>query len=346
MKWLGLVLPLVLALLFAADGNARQRLRDRIESFPTPRAEVPAGWPAPRYDFTGNPVTASGFELGRRLFYDPRLSRDGSISCASCHQQFAAFAHLDHRVSHGLHGANGTRNAPALFNLAWQPELMWDGAIRNLELQPLAPLANPVEMGETMDGVLAKLRADAGYRRRFEAAFGPGEIDSRRVLLALTQFIGMLRSADSRYDAALRGGPALTEQENAGLALFRERCASCHREPLFTDFSYRGNGLDTDSADAGRAVISGSAADRGRFKVPSLRNVGVSSPYMHDGRFDTLQQVLRHYAAGIRDSAALDPALRGGLKLDAAQQQALVAFLESLSDTAFLDDARYAEPAP
>ncbi|PPE73385.1 cytochrome-c peroxidase [Solimonas fluminis] len=335
------LLPLLLVLLLAANGVLRQRLADFVESFPTPRAAVPAGWPAPQYDFSGNPVTASGFELGRRLFHDPRLSLDGSISCASCHQQFAAFAHLDHRVSHGLHGANGTRNAPALFNLAWQPALMWDGAIHNLELQPLAPLANPVEMGETLEGVLVKLRADAGYRRRFEAAFGPGEIDSRRVLLALTQFIGTLRSADSRYD---RG--ELSAREREGLALFRRHCATCHREPLFTDYSYRGNGLDADSADAGRGAISGKAAERGRFKVPSLRNVAVTAPYMHDGRFDTLSQVLRHYASGIRDSAALDPALRGGLALGPEQQQALVAFLETLTDEAFLQDARYAEPLP
>lgn len=340
MKWLLLVLAL-LVLPFAASGVLRQRLADRLESFPTPQPKVPAGWPAPRYDFSGNPVTASGFELGRRLFHDPRLSRDGSISCASCHQQFAAFAHLDHRVSHGLNGANGTRNAPALFNLAWQPELMWDGAIHNLELQPLGPLGNPVEMGETLDGVLTKLRADAGYRRRFEAAFGPGEIDSRRMLLALAQFVGTLRSADSRYD---RGD--LGTQEREGLALFRQHCAACHREPLFTDSSYRGNGLDAVSADLGRLKISGKPEDRARFKVPSLRNVAVSGPYMHDGRFDTLAQVLRHYASGIQDSPALDPALRGGLSLTPAQQEALVAFLGTLTDDAFLQDARFAEPAP
>ncbi len=336
-----ILLPLIVVLLLAANGVLRQRLADIIESFPTPRHAVPAGWPAPQYDFSANPVTASGFELGRRLFHDPRLSRDGSISCASCHQQFAAFAHLDHRVSHGLNGANGTRNAPPLFNLAWQPELMWDGAIHNLELQPLAPLGNPVEMGETLEGVLPKLQADAEYRRRFEAAFGPGEIDSRRMLLALTQFVGTLRSADSRYDR-----DELSSQEREGLALFRQHCASCHREPLFTDYSYRGNGLDADSADLGRSVISGKAEDRGRFKVPSLRNVAVSAPYMHDGRFDTLAQVLRHYASGIQDSAALDPALRGGLVLSAEQQQALVAFLESLTDEAFLQDERYSEPLP
>jgi cytochrome c peroxidase len=336
-----ILLPLLLVLLLAASGVLRQRLLDVVESFPTPKAAVPTGWPAPQYDFSGNPVTASGFELGRRLFHDPRLSLDGSISCASCHQQFAAFAHLDHRVSHGLHGANGTRNAPPLFNLAWQPELMWDGAIHNLELQPLAPLANPVEMGETMAGVLVKLRADRDYRRRFEAAFGPGEIDSRRLLLALTQFVGTLRSSDSRYD---RG--ELSPQEQKGLALFRQHCASCHREPLFTDYSYRGNGLDAESADPGRGAISGKAGERGRFKVPSLRNVAVSAPYMHDGRFDTLAQVLRHYASGIHDSAALDPALRGGLALNSHQQQSLLAFLGALTDESFLQDTRFSEPTP
>ena len=309
----------------------------------TPQFEVPRGWPAPRYDFSGNPVTPAGFALGRRLFYDPILSRDGSIACGSCHQQFAAFAHLDHRVSHGIGGVNGKRNTPGLFNLAWQPELMWDGSVHHLELQPVAPMSNPVEMGSSLALAVDKLRRDARYPGLFARAFGSPGIDTQRLLRALTQFTGTLVSADSRYDRYVQGRDAFTMRERAGLDLFRQHCASCHREPLFSDFSYRNNGLDAAPHDAGRAVISGRAEDQGRFRVPSLRNVALTAPYMHDGRYDSLRQVLDHYAGGIQPSPTLDPALADGVPLSASQREALLAFLDTLSDETFIHDRRFAE---
>jgi cytochrome c peroxidase len=309
----------------------------------TPRPYVPAGWPAPRYDFAGNPVTPAGFALGRRLFYDPILSRDGSVACGSCHQQFAAFAHLDHRVSHGIGGQNGKRNAPGLFNLAWQPELMWDGSAHHLETQPVAPISNPVEMGSSLELAVDKLRRDPRYPALFEQAFGSPGIDSQRLLRALAQFTGTLVSADSRYDRHARGELAFTAQEQAGLALFRQRCADCHREPLFSDFSYRNNGLDAAPADAGRAVISGRAEDQGRFRVPSLRNVALTAPYMHDGRYDSLEQVLDHYGGGIQASPTLDPLLAGAAPFSAGQRAALLAFLDTLTDEHFVHDPRFAE---
>ncbi len=310
----------------------------------TPQLHVPRGWPAPRYDFALNPVTAAGFALGRRLFYDPLLSRDGSVSCGSCHQQFAAFANFDHAVSHGVGNANGRRNAPGLFNLAWQPELMWDGAARHLELQPIAPISNPVEMGETLAQVVEKLRRHRDYPRLFAAAFGSPEIDSRRLLRALAQFTGTLISDDSRYDRFIGGdAQALSALEQRGLAVFRSHCAACHAEPLFTDASYRNNGLDTEMRDGGRATATGRAEDRGRFKVPSLRNVALTAPYMHDGRYETLEQVLDHYTKDIRPSPTLDPRLAGGLPLDAAQREALLKFLRALTDERFVHDPRFAE---
>lgn len=323
--------------------DAWPRLQAAIEARSTPQLRVPAGWPAPHYDFSGNPVTAAGFALGRELFHDPQLSRDGSVSCSSCHQQFAAFAHFDHRVSHGIGGVNGSRNAPALFNLAWQPDFMWDGAVHHLELQPIAPITNPLEMGESLDGVIAKLRADPAYPPRFAAAFGPGDIDSQRVLLALTQFVGTLVSSRSRYDDEQVGKPALSEQERKGLVVFRAHCASCHSEPLLTDHSYRNNGLDAVISDAGRGAISNRAEDRGRFRVPSLRNVALTAPYMHDGRFDTLAQVLDHYAGGIQVSATLDPQLQQGIQLSPDERAALLQFLDALTDPHFLNDRRFAE---
>lgn len=333
-----------LGLLLAWQARAVARFEDWLRAQRTPRLEVPRGWPAPRYDFAANPVTRAGFALGRALFYDPQLSRDGSIACANCHQQFAAFAHYDHRVSHGIGGQDGTRNAPALFNLAWQPDFMWDGAVHALELQPLAPIANPVEMGSGLAEVVARLQADPGYPPRFAAAFGSPGIDGQRVLRALTQFVGTIESTHTRYDAFRAGAAEFTAPERAGLALFRARCASCHAEPLFSDFSYRNNGLDREPRDPGRAAISGRAEDRGRFRVPSLRNVALTAPYMHDGRFATLDAVLDHYAHGIEDSPTLEPALRGGIPLDAAQRAALLAFLGTLSDTRLVADRRYAEP--
>lgn len=329
--WAARQLPLVAA--------SEERLAAALEAHRTPQLFVPAGWPAPRYAFENNPVTRDGFALGRKLFYDTRLSRDGSVSCGSCHQQFAGFAHFDHKVSHGIGGVNGTRNAPALSNLAWQPDFMWDGAVHHLEVQPIAPLSNAVEMGSSLAEVLATVQASADYPAAFAKAFGSPGIDSQRLLRALAQFTGTLVSARSRYD---RG--QLTAQEAQGLAVFRQHCAGCHAEPLFTDYSYRNNGLDAEPKDAGRAVISGKAEDTGRFRVPSLRNVAVSSPYMHDGRFDTLEQVLDHYTQGIAASPTLDAQLAKPLVLTTDERSALLQFLLALTDERFLHDVRFAEP--
>jgi cytochrome c peroxidase len=336
-------LVIVLPLMLWQTGAAAW-LQEAVASRTTPSFRVPAGWPTPHYDFAANPITPAGFALGRKLFYEPRLSKDDSVSCGSCHQQFAAFAHFDHPVSHGIRNQNGTRNAPGLFNLAWQPALMWDGAVHNLEIQPIAPISNPVEMDASLDQVLTKLRASADYPPLFEAAFGTPEIDSQRLLRAMTQFTGTLISADSRYDRFMAGdAAALSESERAGLAVFRAECASCHAEPLFTDYSYRNNGLDEASKDPGRARATGRDEDRGRFRVPSLRNVALTAPYMHDGRYDTLDQVLDHYTQGIHASPALDPKLAGGVKLDTTQRADLLAFLRTLSDEHFTHDRRFAE---
>lgn len=308
----------------------------------TPTLRVPDGWPEPVYRFEGNPVTRAGFELGRRLFYDPRLSRDGSVACASCHQPFAAFAHFDHPVSHGIGGQNGVRNAPALFNLAWQDAFMWDGGITHLELQPLAPLTNPVEMAAELPAVLALLRADAGYRQQFGAAFGDDRIDSQRFLRALTQFLGTLVSSDALYDRVQRGRARYDDAQQRGYASFRVRCSGCHAEPLFTDRGFHRNGLAHD--DPGRAAITGDAADRGRLRTPSLRNLGYSAPYAHDGRYETLREVLDHYAALTPAALGDDPQLAPVLGLREDEVDDLLAFLATLDDEGFIHDARFAEP--
>ena len=310
---------------------------------------VPQGWPQPVYDFTGNPLTTEGFELGRKLFFETRLSKDNSISCGTCHQQFAAFANSAHDVSHGIYGLLGTRNAPGLFNQNWLPSFMWDGGINHLEIQPFAPITNPIEMDETMSGVIAKLRADANYRAMFQRAFGDTAVNSQRIFKAFAQFMGMLVSSNAKYDKVMRGEPGnvFTADEQAGYNLFQAKnCTSCHVPPLFSDFSFRNNGLAVNPVynDSGRAHITGSASDRFKFKVPSLRNVEVSSPYMHDGRFQSLSQCLDHYSNGIVSHSTLDQLLSSGISLSTQEKNQLIAFLKTLTDREFLSDPRFQSP--
>lgn len=280
--------------------------------------------------------------LGRSLFYDGRLSRDGSISCGSCHIQFYAFSHHGHDVSHGIDDKLGTRNAPALQNLAWYSSYFWDGGVHNLDLVPVAPIENPVEMDETTANVLSKLQNDAGYRRLSKKAFGSEELSGQRLLQAMAQFMTMMVSAGSRYDRYVTGETAVfNAQEKEGLELFRTKCSSCHAEPLFTDNSFRNNGLVSN--DPGRYAISYNETDKGRFKVPSLRNVQYSAPYMHNGSIGTLEEVLQHYRSGIHTSPSLDPQLQNGIAMSDGEMGKIIQFLYTLSDPAFLKNELLSE---
>ncbi len=309
----------------------------------------PPGFPAATYDLTANPPTESGFELGRKLFYDVRLSRTATISCGSCHQLPAAFAHSGHDVSHGVDDLNGTRNAPVLVNLAWNRFFFWDGGVFNLDLLPLVPLQHPREMDASLPEVLQVLRKDPDYSRLFHAGFGDTSVTLPRMLQAMSQFMVSLVSADSRYDQALAGkGPALSEAEKAGQALFTQHCVSCHAPPLFTDGLFHNNGLTpTGINDRGRYAITLNEADAYRFKTPTLRNIAVSAPYMHDGRFRSLEAVLRHYAQGVQDSPTLDTVLRKegrtGIPLSPEEQNQLIAFLKTLTDENFIHDKKFRE---
>ena len=312
----------------------------------------PANFPVLVYDVAKNQPDDATFELGRQLFYDPRLSSDGTVSCGSCHQQSRAFAD-GQALALGVAGRRSARNTPALQNLGWHRSFMADGGVRGLELQALAPLTSPQEMNEPLADALAKLNADPDYRRHFAAIYGPGAIDTPQFLKALAQFTSALISADSRYDKYVRHEPGgtLTAPERRGLALFQQKCSGCHATDLFTDESFRNNGLDhTFPLDSGRAHISQLPADAGRFRVPSLRNVARTAPYMHDGRFATLPEVLAHYAHGVRPSRTLDPLLRQpdgrlGLPLTAQERQELLAFLNTLTDNSLLTNPRFAPPA-
>ena len=322
-------------------------LNDSKSYRPTPlQFTVPAGWPQPLYDFKKNPITEQGFQLGRKLFYDGRLSRDNNFSCASCHQQFVAFATYDHNVSHGFNNSFTKRNAPALFNLAWQKEFMWDGGINHLDAQPLAPITDTAEMAETIPDVLNKLKADAGYRKMFKAAFGDTAINTQRMTKALSQFLLMMVSSSSKYDRVMRGKDSFNLPQRLGYGIFNQKCISCHTPPMFTDYSYRNTGFATDDflKDYGRMKITGNPADSLKFKVPALRNAQVSFPYMHDGRVNSLLNVMNHYRQSIINGPTTDSLLQKGIPLSNFEIGQLTAFIYTLTDSAFLKDTRFAPP--
>lgn len=305
---------------------------------------VPEGWPAPVYNFENNTLTNAGFYLGRKLFYDTRLSRDNSTSCGSCHQAFAAFAHSDHDLSHGVDGLLGNRNSPPIFNMNWHTSFFWDGGVNHLESQPIAPIQNPVEMDETLPNIIAKISNDEKYRQMFKDAWGDETINSQRIFKSISQFMGAMVSANSKYDKYTRGEAMLTQEEQNGLTVFNNNCATCHKPPLFSDFSYRNNGLKPSLFnDSGRAHITLLPEDLYRFKVPSLRNLQYTAPYMHDGRIKTLEQVFDHYATGIHQSPTLDPQLKNGIQLTSQQRSDLLAFLKTLNDESFVKDKRFHE---
>jgi len=300
--------------------------------------EYPAYFPSPVYNFSNNPLTEAGINLGRALFYDPLLSKDGTVSCASCHSSYNAFAHTDHDLSHGINDQIGTRNAPALFNLAWQSSFMWDGAVNHLDMQALAPISHPAEMDEELSKVIEKLRSKSLYRKLSYQAFGDSLMTGEHLLKAFAQFQLTLVSANAKYDEVKKGEARFTVQEQSGYELFIQHCNSCHTEPLFSSYGFADNGLpiDTTLNDFGRWMITKQAADRMQFKTPSLRNLSYSYPYMHDGRFRKLSQVLDHYNGGIEDRETLAEALVKPIILTNNDQADLIAFLLTLNDQEFV----------
>jgi len=307
---------------------------------------VPKGWPQPAYDFSKNPLTEEGFELGKKLFYDGRLSKDGNFSCGSCHQQFGAFDTYDHNLSHGFNNSLTTRNAPGLFNLAWQKEFMWDGGINHLDLQPLAPITAANEMAETIESIINKLKADKEYRKMFKAAFGDELINTQRFGKAISQFLLQLVSSNSKYDKVMRGEAAFILPEQLGYEMFQKKCTGCHTEPMFTDFTYRNTGMPVDPSvnDLGRMKITGDKNDSLKFRVPSLRNVARTFPYGHDGRFFSLLSVFEHYRKNMMVGPTTDSLLRKKLILSNFEIGQLTAFLYTLTDSSFLNNPRFAPP--
>ncbi|HQQ94797.1 MAG TPA: cytochrome c peroxidase [Bacteroidia bacterium] len=310
------------------------------------REIVPDGWPQPYYTYSTNPISEAGFVLGRALFYETMLSRDNSISCGSCHQQISAFSNAEHSLSHGINNQLGTRNAPALFNLTWHTSFMHDGGINHIESQPPAPITNTVEMDEQLDHVVSKLQATDKYRKMFRDAFGDETVNTQRMQKAITQFQGLLYSYQSRYDAYKQGKAEFSASELKGYTLFLNHCNVCHKEPLFSDFKFRSNGLTVDPVlnDIGRARIVNTPDNYYKFKTPSLRNIAKTYPYMHDGRFSTLDAVLDHYASNAKNSTNLDPLLQQPLVFTPEERLDIIAFLNCLSDEKYLNDKRFMNP--
>jgi len=311
--------------------------------------DVPEGWPSPNYNFENNPLTKEGFELGRELFFETKLSRTNTISCGSCHQPSAAFAQIGHDVSHGVDDLLGTRNSPALFNLNWNTSFFWDGGVNHIEVQPIAPITNPVEMDESLARMVDKLNADADYKLAFKKVFDKEEVDVEGVMKAMAQFMGLLVSNNSKYDHVKNNtnGQQFSIAEEKGYQVFLKHCNSCHTEPLFSDQQLHNNGLKlvnnaNNEIDLGRGIIS--PLDSGsyyKFKTPSLRNLSFTSPYMHDGRFETLDEVINHYTIGQRNEVNLAPQLAQYIVLSATERQDLLAFLNTLNDEQFVADERF-----
>lgn len=323
-----------------------------------------------------NPLTVEGVELGRFLFFEKRLSGDNSMSCGSCHAPALAFSD-GLAVSTGIQGIAGRRSAMPLMNLGWASHFFWDGRASTLELQALEPVPDPIEMHQDWPGAVAKLQADAAYPPLFARAFGTQRITPTLVTRAMAQFMRTLVSADSKYDRFVRGEEVLTADEAAGLQLLQLEggpngtriplagggfvvgqggadCFHCHAigGHLFTDDQFRNNGLDPDPfPDNGRGEVTNSVYDHGKFKTPTLRNIMLTAPYMHDGRFATIEEVIEHYNEGGHPSSTVDAFMKFTdpeltLELSETKKRQLIAFLHTLTDETFVNDPRHTDPGP
>ncbi len=315
---------------------------------------------------TVNRITNDGATLGRVLFYDKKMSANNSIACASCHLQEKGFTDPD-QFSTGFEGGLTGRNSMGLSNARYYENgaFFWDERAATLEDQVLMPIQDHVEMGMTLEELVPKLQAEDYYHILFERAFGDSIVTSERISLALSQFVRSIVSYQSKYDRGLEmargnaqnGLPNFSALENLGMQLFNgPNCGVCHTTPLQIGIGAQNNGLDAQTTDEGLGAVTGDPRDDGKFKSPSLRNIGVTGPYMHDGRFATLAEVVEHYNSGVQAHPNLDPRLRAGgpggpmnnqprrLNLTEEEKQALVAFLETLTDEVLLTDEKFSDP--
>ena len=338
--------------------------KDKVGYVPTPyELEIPSHFPQMNIP-EDNPMTVEGVELGRHLFYEKKLSGDNSMSCGSCHAPANAFSDPN-QFSTGIQGIQGSRHSMALVNLGWSNFFFWDGRSKTLEEQVLMPVRDPIEMHETWTNATTKLQSDATYREMFYKAFGTTQPDSILAAKALAQFLRTLISGSSKFDVMYKyenGLPLsvaeqqifnqITIEQWGGYDLFKSLngadCFHCHNGPLMQVEKFSNNGLDATFTDLGRGAITGNPNDNGKFKVPTLRNIEFSAPYMHDGRFATLDDVINHYSHTIEMSPTIDPliefAFQGGVQLDAQEKNLLKQFLLTLSDEEFINNPAFKEP--
>ena len=338
--------------------------KDKVRYDPRPYSlEIPSHFPQMVMPID-NPLTEEGVELGRYLFYEKLLSGDNTMSCASCHSPQNSFSDND-QFSDGIDGILGTRHSMALINLGWEDYFFWDGRATSLEQQILEPVPNPIEMHQSWKNTVSKLSADMTYRNRFFRAFGTSNIDSTQVAKAIAQFLRTMVSSNSKYDVMYKyiNGQALTSNESqilatvdaeewAGYDLFKSLngadCFHCHNGPLMRVKKFSNNGLDAVITDLGRGGVNGNPNDYGKIKVPTLRNIALTAPYMHDGRFATLDEVIEQYSTGIHPSLTIDPLIeyanQGGVQLDAQEKLLLKKFLMTLTDFDFVNNPKFKDP--
>jgi cytochrome c peroxidase len=353
------VMSLSLSLVFISCADEEPTSPD--DEFKTTPYELvmPSNLPPPIIPID-NQLTVEGIALGKALFFEKMMSKDGSVSCGSCHAQESAFTDTHKIFSEGIEGKIGDRNSMPIFNMFYHTKgFFWDGRAKTLREQSLQPIESPLEMGESLENVVLKLESTEEYRALFYNAFGDSSVNSEKMSLAMEQFMLTLVSGDSKFDKFELGEATLTESEKRGKELFFTEfeensekrgadCFHCHGSADFSNHEFMNNGLDseTEFTDLGRAKFTNRPTDNAKFKTPSLRNVEVSGPYMHDGRFETLEEVVEHYNSGIKESPTLDVnmhSIKEGMNLTAQEKQDLVAFLKTLTDEVYLNNPEYRE---
>ncbi|MFT5860142.1 MAG: cytochrome c peroxidase [Flavobacteriaceae bacterium] len=356
MKYLLLSFVLIVAVLSCK--------KDKVPYIPTPyELNIPSHFPQMIIP-ADNPMTLEGVDLGRKLFYEKLLSGDNTMACAECHSPESAYSDPN-QFSTGIDGVQGGRNSMPLINLGWNQSFFWDGRAKTLEDQILMPVEDPIEMHESWVNAVAELSESAEYREKFAQAFGEEGIDKIKAAKAIAQFLRTMISGESKYDVmykfenglSLSSGEqvtygSVTPSEWAGYDLFKSLngadCFHCHNGPLMQVQKFSNNGLDASFSDLGRGAVTGNSSDDGKFKVPTLRNIAQSAPYMHDGRFVSLDDVIDHYSHFVQMSPTIDPliefASQGGVQLDAFEKDLLKQFLLTLTDDTFLNNPDFQEP--
>ncbi|MCR9171976.1 MAG: cytochrome-c peroxidase [bacterium] len=355
---------ILISMLFVVAAIVLACKKDKVGYEPTPyELKIPSHFPDMPIP-ADNPMTVEGVELGRKLFYEKKLSGDNTMSCGSCHSPQAAFSDPN-QFSEGIDGSIGNRNAMALINLGWDSFYFWDGRAKTLEDLVLEPVENPIEMHEDWSNAISEISQDVEYRNMFYRAFGDQPIDKYLAAKAVAQFLRTMISGSSKFDVMYKNAnfipltpeeqailATVTPEENAGYDLFQSLngadCFHCHNGPLMRVEKFSNNGLDATFTDLGRADVTGDMSDAGKFKVPTLRNIALSAPYMHDGRFQNLDEVIDHYSHGVQMSPTIDPLIefanQGGVQLDQFEKDLLKAFLLTLTDESFVNNPDFQEP--